>query len=108
MSTSTSTLKLWRRRSTPACAISSLTRTLGTGRGRLGGEEGGRPRDSPAGHRRAVAELCQRHLEPGERGQDVELVHVAHVADAHDPPAQAAVATRQDDAVAIAQHRVAL
>ena len=90
---------------------------LDSGRGDLLGDEDARHPDAntstaratPApGGRRLVAELAERELEAGQRRHDVELVHVAHVADAHDPSAQRALAAGEHDAVAVAQDAVAL
>src|SRR3954471_18796272 len=91
-STPTSTEKRSRSMFTPESAIFSLTRTLyccsstrlrrgrdaGFDEDALGGADAGPVLD-------LVAELGERHLEPGQRRQDVEGAEVAAVGDPDDP-----------------------
>src|SRR3954467_11753044 len=93
-STPTSTAKRSRSMSTPESAIFSLTRTLYCcSSTALAGGGGGDARFDEHALRGAhagaeldvVAELGEHHLEPRQRGQDVERAEVAAVGDPHDP-----------------------
>src|SRR3954447_25397182 len=93
-STPTSTAKRSRSMFTPESAIFSLTRTLYCcSSTALAGGRGGDARLHEYALRGAhagaeldvVAELGEHHLEPRERGQDVERAEVATVRDPQDP-----------------------
>src|SRR5262245_2567400 len=105
-SPSTSTSKRLRRSSTPDSAIGSRTRTRGrSGIGTAGRD--GRERLERAGDAHAALQLgaglhkCE--LDGRERGDDVEDVVVADVADAEQPVLQVAVAAGDGDAVPVAE-----
>src|SRR4029079_16466019 len=102
-SPSTSTSKRLRRSSTPASAIGSRTST----RGRSGIPRGdGRVRLERAGPAGATLDLCaglqKRELDGRERGDDVEDVVVADVADAEKAVLKVAVAPGAGDAGPVA------
>src|SRR3954451_16285412 len=91
-STPRSTEKRWRSMFTPESAIFSLTRTLYCcsskalgGCGDAGLDEHALRGADPGAVLDLVAELRERHLEPRERGQDVEGAEVAAVRDPDDP-----------------------
>src|SRR5215212_7750659 len=104
-STPTSTEKRSRSMFTPESAIFSLTRTLyccsstclrrsrdaGFDEDALGRADAGPVLD-------LVAELGQGHLEPRERGQDVERAEVAAVRDPQDPALELLLAAVGGDA----------
>src|SRR4051812_19819337 len=104
-STPTSTEKRSRSMFTPESAIFSLTRTLyccsstrlrrgrdaGFDEDALGGADAGPVLD-------LVAELGERHLEPGQRRQDVEGAEVAAVGDPDDPALELVLAAVGGDA----------
>src|SRR4051812_8943704 len=104
-STPTSTEKRSRSMFTPESAIFSLTRTLyccsstrlrrgrdaGFDEDALGGADAGPVLDP-------VAELGERHLEPGQRRQDVEGAEVAAVGDPDDPALELVLAAVGGDA----------
>src|SRR4029079_11116607 len=56
-------------------------------------------RRDPGARPNAEPEIRQRHLQPRNGGDDVELAHVPDVGDAHDLPLQVILPTRDRDAV---------
>src|SRR3954451_2311138 len=104
-STPTSTEKRSRSMFTPESAIFSLTRTLyccsstclrrgrdaGFDEDALGGADAGPVLD-------LVAELGERHLEPGQRRQDLEGAEVTAVGDPDDPALELVLAAVGGDA----------
>src|SRR5690242_12992411 len=106
-----STSKRSRSRSTPESAIFSLTRILncsvstpgpafvGSGGGRDARLEEDPLRGADAGAvLHLAAELVEHHLEPGQRGEDVERAEVAAVRDAQDAALQLLLAAVGGDA----------
>src|SRR5215210_1540506 len=106
-STPTSTAKRSRSMSTPESAIFSLTRTLyccsSTGLAGGGGRDARLDEHALRGaHTGAelhvVAELGEHHLEPRQRGEDVEGAEVAAVRDPQDPALELLLAAVGGDA----------
>src|SRR6478736_717825 len=109
-SRSTTTSYRSRRRSTPASAICSRTRTLipaPSSRRRSCGGDGALERLEGPGDRDAAldlrTELGERQLDRGKRARDVEHVEPADVPDAKDLPLQVRLTRRERHAVTVAQ-----
>ena len=77
----------------PVAALLDWLRPPGLGERRL-------CRRHPGARPNAEAEIGQRHLQPRDGGDDVELAHVPDVSDADDLPLQVILAARDRDAVA--------
>src|SRR4249919_1843491 len=110
-SPSTSTSKRPRRSSTPGSAIGSRTSTRGRS-GIAASGRNGRERLERAGHAGAALHLRtglhESELDGRQRGDDVEDVVVADVADPEEPVLQVAVAAGDRDAETVAEGKTQL